>query len=312
MKKILITGSCSLVISSLIRKIIFEKQPYLIASLDRVSDNSVNPIYWNKSHSFHIADIRDKHILDFIFKLEQPDIVIHGAALTSVDDCNKNPKECFESNIIGTQNVIESCKKYNVKKIIYLSSDQVYGSLNRDDGSSFKEIDALNPQNNYSISKVTSELLIKNSGIDYNILRMSDNYGPRQTTEKLIPKTIKAIHNKTNIEVYNQGMEIRDWTHVFDTCSAISMIMEKNISNEVYNISANQEMPNIVVVQKICNLMEAGHNLISYVKTNRNYEYRYSTDSSKLRELGWSPKFKFKHGISETVNWYTSNSWSIK
>jgi dTDP-glucose 4,6-dehydratase len=316
-KKILITGSCGFILGSLVRKIVYEKHPYNVISMDRVNFNTINSMYWNENHTFHVADIRDQHIVDVIFQFEKPDIVVHGAAETFVDSSLSDPNSFVTSNVLGNQVIIIACVKHNVKKLLYISTDEVYGQLTSENDMPWTEESPLNPRNPYSATKAAGEMLVKAAhesyGLTYNITRSSNNYGPRQTPEKLIPKTIKCILNNEKIPVYGQGLQIRDWTHVYDNCSAILSILEKGKDNEVYNISANQELPNIEVIQKICNTMNKGHDLISHIKDPRKgHDFRYSIDTTKIQQLGWKPSFKFKDGIIETVEWYTTNKWFLK
>lgn len=316
-KKVLITGSCGFVFGNFIRKAIYEKLPYQFVSVDRVNDNAINSVYWNKNHTFHIADITNQHVMDIIFKFEAPDIVIHGAAETFVDASLDNPNSFVSSNILGTQTIINSCLKNKVEKLIYISTDGVYGQLESEADASWKEDAPLNPRNPYSATKASGELLVKaaslSHGLNYNIIRSSNNYGPRQTAEKLVPKVIKCILHDQPFPIYGQGLQMRDWTHVFDNCNGIISILNNGKPNETYNISSNQELTNIEVVQKICNIMDKGHSLISFTEDPRkSHDFRYSMDSSKIKEMGWKPTFKFKDGIVETVNWYLANQWFLK
>lgn len=315
-KKVLITGTCGFIFGNFVRKATYEKQPYQFISVDRVNTNAINSMYWNKYQTFHVADIRDQHVMDVIFRFEKPDIVIHGAAETFVDNSLSNPSSFVSSNVDGTQNIINSCVKYDVERLIYISTDEVYGHLEDESQPSWKEDSPLNPRNPYSATKAAGELLVKaahlSHGLIYNIVRSSNNYGPRQSTEKLIPKAIKCILEDKNIPVYGQGAQIRDWTHVFDNCSAILTILSKGAPNEIYNVSANQELPNVDVVQKICNTIGKGHNLITCIEDPRkSHDFRYSMDSSKIRQLGWAPSLVFKDGIISTIEWYLANKWFL-
>jgi dTDP-glucose 4,6-dehydratase len=314
-KKVLITGSCGFIFSNFIRRAIYEKQPYSFVSIDRVSSNA-NAVYANKNHVFHLADLRDAHIIDKIFQFEQPDIVIHGAAESFVDYSLSDPNSFVTSNVLGTQVVINSCLKHKVERLIYISTDEVYGQLTSESDPPWTEESDLNPRNPYSASKACGELLVKaahqSHGLIYNITRSSNNYGPRQTSEKLIPKAIKCILNDQKIPIYGQGLQIRDWTHVYDNCAAILTVLNQGEPNQTYNISANQELPNIEVIQKICNAMGKGHSLISFVEERPGHDFRYSIDSSKIRDLGWKPSYKFKEGIVDTVEWYKINQWLLK
>lgn len=315
-KKVLITGSCGFIFGNFLRKAIYEKQPYQLVSVDRVGSKAVNSMYWNKNHIFHIADIKDQHVMDTIFQFEQPDIVIHGAAETSIDNL-ADPNSFVTSNVLGTQVIINCCVKHKVEKLIYVSTDEVYGQHISESEPSWKETSELNPRNSYAATKAAGELLVKAAHqtheLIYNIVRSSNNYGPRQTPDKLIPKIIKCISQGDKIPIYGQGLEIRDWTHVYDNCAGLMTVLSKGSPNETYNIAANQELTNIEVAQKICNIMGKGHELMSFIPDPRlSHDFRYSSDSSKIRELGWKPNFKFKDGIVNTVEWYMSNQWFLK
>ena len=314
--KIMITGSCGFIFGNFIRKAIYEKHPYSFVSIDRVNANTINSMYWNKNHTFHVADIRDQHIIDTIFKFEKPDIVINGAACTHVDNSLTEPNEFVTSNVLGTQVLINASLKYGVEKFIQISTDEVMGQLTDEQSPAWTEDDPTNPRNPYSATKLASELLVKAAhethGLTYNITRSANNYGPRQTADKLIPKIIKCVLEEKPIPIYGQGLQMRDWTHVFDNCSAILKILEKGEPNETYNISANQELSNIEVVQKVCNVMKDGHKLISFSKDRPGHDFRYSVDSSKIRALGWAPEYTFPNGIQQTVQWYLTNKWFLK
>lgn len=321
-KKILITGTCGFIFGNFVRKLVYEsgrapeKYPYSVVSIDRITSNTNSP-YSNKSHVFHIADIRDQHTIDRIFQFERPDIVIHGAAESFVDYSLSDPNSFITSNVLGTQVIINACVKHGVEKLIYISTDEVYGQLTKESDLPWTETSPLNPRNPYSASKAAGELLVlaahESHGLIYNITRSSNNYGPRQTPEKLIPKAIKCILHGEKIPIYGEGKQIRDWTHVFDNCSAILTVLNQGAPNEIYNISANQELPNIEVIQKICNAMGEGHQLIDFIKDPRQgHDFRYSVDSSKIKALGWKPNYKFSEGIVDTVEWYKLNNWMLK
>ena len=200
--------------------------------------------------------------------------------------------------------------------LIYISTDGVYGQLTSESDNPWTEDALINPRNPYSASKAAGEMLVRaahnSHELIYNIIRSSNNYGPRQTPEKLIPKTIKCIEEGKNIPIYGQGLQIRDWTHVFDNCSAILTILNQGCPNEIYNVSANQEFTNIEVVQTVCNAMERGHNLISCVEHQYQDGFRYAMNTNKIRALGWKPGYKFKDGIIDTVEWYMKNKYFLK
>ncbi len=314
--KVLVTGSIGFIFSNFIRKSLYEKHPYTFASVDKiVRKQYMNSVYANKNHQFYIGDITDKHFMDCVFQLEQPDIVVHGAAETFVDDSITDPYKFITSNVVGTQVIVDACRKHQVKRLVYISTDEVYGQLKSESDASWTEESPISPRNPYSASKASGELIVKAAsetfGLNYNITRSSNNYGPRQTPEKLIPKVIKSILDNQPITVYGEGLQVRDWTHVFDNCAGILKILESGVMNETYNISANQEFTNLEVIYEICKVMGKGTELIKFVPDRLGHDFRYSIDSSKLKSLGWVPGIKFKNGIVQAVEWYLDNKYFL-
>lgn len=316
MKKVLVTGTGGFILSNFIRYAIYEKSPYTFISIDKVRKSSVlDNIYFNKNHKFYIGDVSDDHFVNVIFEAERPDIVINGAAESFVDASINNARPFITSNILGTQVLIDASLKWGVEKFVQVSTDEVYGHLESENAPSWTENSPLNPRNPYSASKAAAELLVQAAhqthGLNYVITRSCNNYGPRQDPEKFIPKIIKHILENKKVPVYGAGMQIRDWMYVDDNCSAILKILSDGKNNEIYNISAGQELPNIEVFQRICNEMGGGHDLLEFTAERPGHDFRYSIDSSKLRSLGWAPKYKFNDGIKLTINWLNNNKWFL-
>ena len=309
-KKVCITGSGGFLFGNFIRQIFFAKKPYSISSIDRVRETHlIHNIYINADHSFYIADVRDQHTLHVILQKEKPDVVIHGAAETKTN----NPHDLTTNNVVGTQNVIDECIKTN-SKLIYISTDSVFGELSNSEAL-WTEESLLNPRNLYSSTKAAGELLVKaagiTSGLKYNILRCANNYGPWQGPDKLIPRTISSILNSEEIQIHGKGNQIRDWMHVYDTCSAIFCIIDSAPNNEVYNISAKQEFMNLEVAQIVCNTIGKGHDLLKHVE-DQGRDFRRAMNNDKIKALGWEPKFKFRAGIEQTCQWYIDNKYVLK
>lgn len=316
-KKILITGSGGFIFSNFVRKILYETNKYNIISIDRIEESSIlDNVYINKNHNFFIGDITNEHLLNVIFKSERPDIVINGAAYTHVDKSIDNNVPFIKSNVEGVQCIINACIKYDVEKLIHISTDEVYGHLESESEASWTEESKISPRNPYSASKAACELLIQAAslthGLKYIITRSSNNFGPRQAPDKLIPKIIKNIINKQKVPIYGKGEQIRDWIYVMDKCDAILCLLEKGEDNNIYNISANSEFSNIEVFHELCNVLGEGHDLLEFVQDRPGHDFRYSIDSSKLRALGWKPKVKFKEGLLQTAQWYVNNQWFLK
>jgi dTDP-glucose 4,6-dehydratase len=270
-------------------------------------------VYANRGHKFHIGDVADAHFIDTIFQIERPDIVIHGAAESHVDDSISSANPFIMSNVLGTQVMVDASVKYDVEKFIYVSTDEVYGQLASEGDEPWTESSALAPRNPYSASKAAGELIVEAAnathGLQYNTTRSCNNYGPRQSTKNLIPKIIRNILRKEKIPIYGQGQQLREWIHVADNCRAVLSIMRNAPSNEAYNISAGYETSNLELVNEICNIMGTGHDLISFVEDRKGHDFRYAMENSKLKSLGWEPSFKFKKGLDHCIKWYINNRW---
>jgi dTDP-glucose 4,6-dehydratase len=318
-KKVLVTGTGGFIFSNFIRQAFFNKldREYTFISLDKVKKSrALNNVYTNKNHTFYIGDVADAHFMNVVFEVERPDIVIHGAAETFVDTSIENALPFIRSNVMGTQIVVDSCRRWNTERLIYISTDEVYGHLQTEDEPAWSETAPLAPRNPYAASKASGELLVRAAhtthGLTYNITRSCNNYGPRQDPEKFMPKIIQRVLDGQKVPVYGQGLQVRDWLHVFDNCDAIIKVMTDGKPNETYNIAANQEYSNVEIFQMVCNVLGKGYDLIEFVPDRPGHDFRYSINSSKLRELGWCPKYKFKDGLVQTAQWYVNNQWFLR
>lgn len=314
MKKVLCTGSSGFIFSNFVRKATFEKSDYNLVSIDACKEpNALNNIYMNRGHVFHIGNITDRQFIDVIFELERPDIVIHGAAESFVDSAIKDASNFVQSNVAGTQILLDASVKWGVEKFIYISTDEVYGQLSSESEISWKEDASLAPRNPYAATKAAGEFLVKAAnvthGLRYNITRSCNNYGPRQQIRNFIPKSIVSILKNEKMPIYGKGTQLREWIHVEDNCKAILKILKDGVDNETYNISSGHEFSNIEVFHEICNILGRGNELIQFVNDRPGHDFRYSVDSSKLRNIGWKPDNKFKNGLYNTVSWYEKNPW---
>lgn len=314
-QRLLLTGTAGFIGSNFVRQVCYEKHPYELFSIDKIANSSImNNIYQHKIHEFYIADICDEHIMDKIFEYVRPELVVHFAAESSVDKSINDPNIFIKSNILGTQILINLALRYKVSKFLQVSTDEVYGSLDSVNTPGWTEESPLDPKNPYSASKAAAEMLVKASGnthgLPYIITRSCNNFGPRQTADKLIPRVIKHILEDKSIPVYGQGLQVRDWIHVHDNCSAILKLLKDGKIAEIYNISANHELSNIEVVKTICSIMGKGK--IEYVTDRLGHDFRYSLDSSKLRRLGWEPKLNFRTALEQTILWNMDNRYFIK
>ena len=262
----------------------------------------------NNNYSFVKEDIKN---IDAIEKISvDVDIIVNFAAETHVDRSIANPKPFLETNVMGTYSLLEITRKFN-KKFIHVSTDEIYGDL--EDKDSFKENDILKPSNPYSASKAAADLLVgsyqRTYGIDSIITRCTNNFGPNQFPEKLIPKTVIRATQNLKIPLYGDGNQIRSWIHVIDHVSAIDALISKGKSGEVYNITAWNEISNKNIVEKILKIMKKSSDLIEFVPDRPGHDKHYSIDSSKIKnEINWIPKYTFDDALIQTVNWYVENS----
>lgn len=262
--------------------------------------------------SFVKGDIADK---DFIFKLfenEKFDCVINFAAETHVDRSVDFPEDFVRSNIFGTFVLLEACRHFGGIRFHQVSTDEVYGDLPLDRPDLlFTESNPIKPSSPYSASKASADMLVlsyyRTYGLPVTISRCSNNYGPYQFPEKLIPLMIKMATEDKPLPVYGNGQNVRDWLYVDDHCSAIDLIIKKGKIGNVYNVGGNNEKTNLYIVKTILKALGKGEDLISFVKDRPGHDLRYAIDASKIRQLGWVPEFPFEKGIEKTIRWNIDN-----
>jgi len=283
-----------------------------IINLDKLSIGS-NPanlkdVEADNRYKFVKADIADKKIIENL--LTKVDSVVNIAAETHVDRSIAEPWAFIHSNTIGAVALFEAAKKHE-KRVLHISTDEIYGDILE---GSFKEDDRLKPSSPYSASKASADLFAQAYHRTYNldivIARCTNNYGPYQYPEKLIPKTIIRASLNLPIPIYGKGTNIRDWIYVLDFCEAQDILLKKGKPGEIYNISANNELQNIDVVRAVLKIMNKPENLITFVEDRPGHDIRYSLNSSKTRtEYNWKPKQDFEEALRQTVDWYTNNEW---
>lgn len=265
-------------------------------------------------YKFYKADICNKNLIETIFRKERPQIVVHFAASTHVDRSIQNASPFIETNVKGTQVLLDASRKYKVKKLIHISTDEIYGEIKK---GKFSEDSPLKPNSPYAASKAAADLLIKSYIRTYNfpaiIIRPSNNYGPWQYPEKLIPLAILKIIKKQKVPVYADGKNVREWLYVEDCVKGIYQIMQKGKTGEIYNLGSNDEKKNIDVVRTILRILKADDDRIQFVKDRPGHDIRYRLDSKRIfNETGWKPQVKFEEGINLTVNWYLrNNNWLL-
>ena len=327
-KIILITGGAGFIGSHVVRRFVNSYPQYSIVNADKLTYagnlENLTDIEAKKNYTFEKTDIVNKQSVVSLFARYQFDAVIHLAAESHVDRSISAPDEFVHTNIVGTVNLLNSAlniwKNNTEGKLFYhISTDEVFGSLGKE--GMFTEETAYDPKSPYSASKASSDHMVRayghTFGIPVIISNCSNNYGPNQFPEKLIPLAINNIKNSKPIPVYGKGENIRDWLYVEDHSSAIDLIFHKGKRGETYNIGGNNEWKNIDLILLLCRIMDkklrrsegTSEKLITYVKDRPGHDLRYAIDSSKLqRELGWAPIPEFAAGLEKTVDWYLSNS----
>ena len=260
--------------------------------------------------TFYKADITNREFIEHIFKNERPDVVVHFAAESHVDRSILNATPFIETNIKGTQTLLDIAKDTRVKLFMNIATDEVYGELGNT--GKFYENTPLNPNSPYSVSKASADMLgrayFRTFGLPVITLRPSNNYGPWQYPEKLIPVVILKALNNEKIPVYGRGENIREWLYVSDCAEAILLIVKKGKPGEIYNIGSGFEKRNIDVVRTILRILNKPESLISFVKDRPGHDFRYSLNTEKIqKEIGWKAKTSFEQGIEKTVKWYLDN-----
>lgn len=327
MKKVLITGGAGFIGSHVARLFVNKYPDYFIFNLDKLTYagnlENLKDIENKPNYTFLKGDIVDSNFLQELFIEHQFDGIIHLAAESHVDRSISNPMEFIFTNIVGTVNLLNSARhvwqeELTGKKFYHISTDEVYGSLG--ETGYFTEETAYNPHSPYSASKASSDHLVRayhdTFGLPVVISNCSNNYGPNQFPEKLLPLFIHNIKNNNPLPVYGKGLNIRDWLYVEDHAAAIDLIFHWGKVGETYNIGGNNEWKNIDLILKLCEIMDrklqripgTSEKLITYVKDRAGHDLRYAIDSSKLhKELGWKPSLDFERGLEKTVDWYLAN-----
>lgn len=339
-KTILVTGGAGFIGCCFVRHMLSLHPAYRILNLDKLTYagriENLQDVKSNTAHIFMQGDIGDELLLESIFTLHKPDAVVNFAAESHVDRSINDPQLFLKTNILGTQTLLEACRRYWPKggvpenlstnllhnppenegeysmqyKYLQVSTDEVYGSLGAE--GSFCETTPISPNSPYSASKASADLFVRayheTYGLKINITRCSNNYGPYQYPEKLIPVMILNALNDKPLPVYGDGLNVRDWLYVDDHCRAIDVVLHKGQSGEVYNIGGNNEQTNIAIVKMLLKLLNKPETHISYVEDRLGHDRRYAIDASKIRdELGWEPSMPFEEGMRRTVAYYVES-----
>jgi len=317
MKVLLVTGGMGFIGSNFIRYLLNLNLDFKVINVDKLTyagnpENlkEIEKIFTNE-YKFYKADICDFETIDRIVVRENITHIANFAAESHVDRSIDNPSLCCETNFIGTQSLLNVARKNTIKKFVQISTDEVYGSLDFNEAP-FHETVPLSPNSPYSASKAAADLLVnayyKTFNLPVNITRCSNNYGPYQFPEKLIPLMINNTLQDKNLPIYGKGINIRDWIYVTDHCSAILKVLLDGKGGEIYNIGGNFEISNINLVKKILKILNKPESLIMFVKDRSGHDLRYAINHDKIsKDLNWKPEINFEKGLNVTVQWYLDN-----
>ena len=312
--RVLVTGGLGFIGSNFIRYLLDRYSDVDVVNVDAMlygsNPNNLKDIEEDERYEFVKGRIDDYELMSKLVR--DVDAIVNFAAETHVDRSISNPQAFLQSNVIGVFTILEAIRKVNPDaRLIHISTDEVYGDILE---GSLKEEDRLRPSSPYSASKASADMFVlayvRTYGINASITRCTNNYGPYQFPEKLIPKTIIRASMGLKVPIYGTGKNVRDWLFVIDHCEAIDLVLREGGMGEIYNISAGEEKTNLEVVKTILKIMGKDEDLIEFVEDRPGHDVRYSLDSTKIREeLGWRPKHSFEEGIRKTVNWYLENEW---
>lgn len=301
---ILVTGGAGFIGSNFLQhlKIVTDEEIVCVDKLTYAGKRNNVP----SKAKLYVADIAGEDAIETIFERHDIKTVFHFAAESHVDNSIKDCSEFIRTNIVGTVNLLNASLKHNVEKFMHISTDEVYGSI---ENGSFTEKTNYDPRNPYSASKASSDHFVRafhnTYGLPTVITNCSNNYGPRQHKEKLIPQTILNLLNDKKIPVYGDGKQIRDWLYVQDHCEALIEVWKHGVVGEKYNIGGECEVQNIDLIKKIISLMGKDESMVEYVKDRPGHDRRYSTDISKItKDLNWKPRFDIDDGLTKTIEWY--------
>jgi dTDP-glucose 4,6-dehydratase len=312
--KLLVTGGAGFIGSNFIRHMLVTHPDYTIVNLDLLTYagnlNNLKDCDTSHHYTFVRGDICNSTLVNTVMERYGIETVVHFAAESHVDRSITDGSVFVKTNVLGTYTLLEAARNHAIKRFIHISTDEVYGSIRK---GSFRETDVLSPSSPYSSSKAGSDLLALSYFTTYHlpviVTRCTNNFGPYQYPEKLIPLFVTNLIYGKKIPVYGTGKNIRDWIHVNDHCRAIDLLLDRGNSGEIYNIGGENEKTNLEITENILSLLKKDDSLIEYVKDRPGHDFRYSLNCSKLRALGWKPSQSFEEGLKDTVSWYVQNEW---
>ena len=306
-RRYLVTGGAGFIGSNFIRYVLGAEPAATVTNLDLLTyagvKATVDELDALGRHTLVHGDIRDATLVDSL--MQNHDVVVHFAAESHVDRSIEGPTIFLETNVVGTGVLIDSARRHNVRKFVHVSTDEVYGSITQ----GFAPEDAvLDPSSPYSASKAGSDLLVLSYGVTFGypavVTRCTNNYGPYQFPEKVIPLFVTNLLDDKKVPLYGDGLNERDWLYVEDHCSAIHMLVDEGAPGEVYNIGANAQLPNIELTHRILDALGRDDSYIEPVQDRLGHDLRYAVDSSKIRSMGWAPAHPFEERLADTVDWY--------
>jgi len=311
-KTLLVTGGCGFIGSNFVRYILSNEKKCRVVNLDKLTyagnPENLNDVADDKRYIFVKGDICDEKVVDAIFSDYKPDIVFNFAAESHVDRSIGKPDDFIRADMFGVFTLLEAMKQHGGELFVQISTDEVYGSIEKGE---FTEEDPLMPSNPYSASKAGGDRLAYSYFVTYKlpviVTRASNNYGPHQYPEKLIPLFVTNALEDQPLPLYGDGKNVRDWLYVEDHCSALHFIMTNGVLGEIYNIGGGNEMQNINITKLILDHLNKPESLIRFVEDRQGHDLRYALNIDKLRQLGWEPKHDFAVGIRRTIDWYVEN-----
>ena len=310
--KLLITGGAGFIGSNFVHYILGKYPDYKIVNLDKLTycgnlDN-LKEVESDPRYKFIKGDICDKEKIDEIFEEEKPDLVVNFAAETHVDRSILDPDVFVKTNILGTHVLLEAAKKFKTKRFLHISTDETYGSI---ENGKFKEGDILSPNSPYSASKASADLLArsyyKTFSLPVVITRSSNNYGPYEFPEKVIPLFISNILENKKVPLYGTGKNIRDWIFVLDNCEGLDAVLHNGEDGEIYNIGGGNEKTNLELTKIILSELGKDESQIEYVDDRLGHDFRYALDIEKVKKIGWQPRHSFEEAMKKTIRWYLEN-----
>ncbi|WOX56623.1 dTDP-glucose 4,6-dehydratase [uncultured Methanoculleus sp.] len=312
--RLLVTGGLGFIGSNFIRQMLEEHPGDSIVNLDKVTyagnPENLKDFDGDPRYTFVRGDICDPEIVGSVFREYPVDAVVHFAAESHVDRSIEDASVFVRTNVLGTHVLLEEALRHGVERFIHVSTDEVYGSIR---SGSFRETDNLNPSSPYSASKAASDLLARSYHTTHDlgviVTRCTNNFGPYQYPEKLIPLFATNLLEGKKVPVYGTGKNVRDWIHVADHCRAVDFVLRHGEPGEIYNIGGGNEKSNLEITGGILRALGKDESMIEYVPDRPGHDWRYSLDSSKLRAMGWKPEFDFETALQATVQWYTENEW---